>query len=147
MNRSFCFVFCFVVVGSFVGCDARPTLAQFAVFSGYREELADQCCQCLAKRGTGAADATCSEPTLVDNTLVFEDGAVFGSGNTNDDFDDKVQAGEIPCACGLDNQGCTDALVGGNEIVIPGACVDQPDATAPCETECAGILNYSGISG
>ena len=53
-------VFCVVVVAAVVaccavGCDLRPTLAQLRLFAGYRTDLVDQCCQCLSRRGTGAA--------------------------------------------------------------------------------------------
>ena len=45
-----------VVIASVVGasgCDVRGNLAQLATFAGLRPGLVDQCCTCLAARGTG----------------------------------------------------------------------------------------------
>lgn len=153
-SRVFFCVVVVVAVGVFgvVGCDLRPSLAQLRIFSGYRPELVAQCCQCLAQRGTGADDASCELGVFVDGGVNAPDGSVTGSGDRDFDLNDFVDDGEVPCLCGdLTQAECVDALSNGEDgapppgIVVPGACIDQVDRTAPCENACVGVLSFEPI--
>jgi len=135
-----------VAVFLVMACDVRPTLAQFALFSGYREDLAAQCCDCLARRGTSVSGASCSEGVLTDGELILPDNAVVATGAGVDDLDDEIGDNEIPCSCGVSGQACFNQLTKGETITIPGACVDQPTALAACESECAGVLSFEPIT-
>ena len=73
----------------------------------------------------------------------FDDDAVFG--RPDDESTDEDESVSIPCLCGVSRLACFDALEVGDEILIPGACVDQVDALAPCETACAGVLSFDSI--
>lgn len=139
----FAVVACAVVCSA---CDVRPTLAQFALFSGYREDLAAQCCDCLARRGTSVSGASCSEGVLVEGELVLPDSAIVATGAGVDDLDDEIGDNEIPCSCGVSGQACINQLIKGETITIPGACVDQPTTLAACESECAGVLSFEPIT-
>ena len=141
-----------VVCGVVVGCDLRPTLAQIGLFDGYRPELVEQCCACLAARGTGHPEASCSEGELLDGGIVLEAGAVVGTawalddaGFKGNDDNDVVDEGEIPCLCRGSARTCRDVLNAGDGITVPGACLDQVERTAPCETACAGIINFDPV--
>ncbi len=136
----------FVVVSG--ACDLRPTLAQLRLFSGYRADLVDQCCDCLARRGTGAETASCEEGVFVDGGVRAPDGAVVGSGDRDNDNNDSVDEGEVPCLCGgLSAKQCRAALTDNDGIVVPGACIDELDVTAPCENACAGVLSFEPVAG
>jgi hypothetical protein len=134
-----------VAFGLLMGCDLRPSLAQIGLFDCYRPELVDQCCSCLAARGTGHPQATCSEGELVDGGISAGDDAVFGSGDQSFDDDDEVDFGEVPCLCSGNLTTCREILNSGAGITVPGACLDQVDRTAPCETACAGIVNFDPV--
>lgn len=137
-------VCCFVAVG----CDPRPSLAQLRFFQGTRHDLAEQCCACLSRRGTGNEAASCEEGVFVDGGVFAPDGAVTGDGNRDDDDNDVVDDGEVPCLCGgLDEDGCFVNLVNNKGIVVPGACIDEVDRTAPCESACAGVLSFEPVVG
>ncbi len=134
-----------VVVLVLAGCDLRPSLAQIGLFDGYRPELVTQCCSCLAARGTGHPEASCSEGVLVDGGVTAGEGAVLGSGDQDKDDNDDVDEGEIPCLCAGSARTCRDVLNSGGGITVPGACLDQVDRVAPCETACAGIVNFDPV--
>ena len=50
-----------VVLLHAAGCNVRAVLAQTELFESLRPGLVEDCCICLTRRGTGAADATCTE--------------------------------------------------------------------------------------
>jgi hypothetical protein len=127
------------------GCDLRGAFAQSELFSGLRPELIEQCCTCLSLRGTGDATASCSEAILVDGLPSLPPGAVVGSGNRASDLNDERDEGEIPCLCNANRETCIAALSTDGDVLIPGACVDQLDQQAPCESACAGELSFSPI--
>jgi hypothetical protein len=137
-----------VVTAVVVACDLRPTLAQTAFFPGFRDELALQCCECLARRGTGSREATCSEAILVDGGVGAPDDAVVGDTDGSLDGNDEVDPGEIPCLCGgLDQQQCLDRVSNPDAgVLVPGACIDQLEATAPCENACLGVLSFEPVT-
>jgi len=124
-------------------CDLRGTFAQSELGAGLRPELVAQCCQCLSRRGTGDATASCTEAILVDGQPTLPPGAVVGDGDRTFDFDDELDEGEIPCLCNADEGTCVQALSSGGDVLIPGACVDQIDRQAPCESACAGVLSFA----
>ncbi len=132
-----------VVVVVFAGCDIRASLAQSELFAGLRPDLIRECCACLAANTTTDEDATCSEARLEDGVVGFDDDAVFG--RPDDPETDVDETIFIPCLCGSSRLSCMDALEVGEEIFIPGACVDQVDAQAPCESACAGVLSFDSI--
>ena len=134
-----------VVVSCFVGCDLRPSLAQSGLFAGYRPELLAQCCECLASRGTGHPEATCSEGVLVDGGITVDEDAVVGNGKQELEGNDEVDDGEIPCLCSGSASTCREQLDLGRRVTIPGACLDQLDRTAPCESACSGIINFDPV--
>jgi hypothetical protein len=126
-----------------VGCDER-WLAQYDAFAGLRPALVEDCCACLAARGTAHPDATCTEAVLVDGEPVVPPGALYGNGDQRVEDNDVVDDGEIPCLCddvGFD--GCVEALgEPAGRVIVPGACVDQIERTAPCEEACGGVLGF-----
>lgn len=146
---------------AFIACDNRACLAQSDLFAGYRPELIEECCLCLARRGTAFPEAACGEASVtLDGGVVFvdggpglanpplEDGESFGG----DDLDDVIQEsvdggpGEIPCLCAGNAQSCRAALESGNELVVTGACISQGTGlfvTAPCEEECRDVLTFT----
>ena len=128
-----------------VGCDIRGSLAQGAVFAGLRPELVDQCCTCLALRGTGDASASCTQAVLIDGLPTLPDDAVRGGGDRIFDGNDAVDDGEIPCLCQGNRGSCIEALTNQGDIIVPGACVDQVDLVAPCEADCAGVLSFDPV--
>ncbi|MDP2342443.1 MAG: hypothetical protein Q8O67_15915 [Deltaproteobacteria bacterium] len=134
-----------VVVLCLLGCDPRPSLAQIGLFSCYRPELVEQCCNCLASRGTGHRDATCSEGFLVDGGISAGEDAVFGDGDQSEDDDGNVDEGEIPCLCSGNARTCRDIMNNGAGVTVPGACIDQLERTAPCEAACVGIVNFDPV--
>ncbi len=136
-------VLCVVLCAA--GCDLRSQLAQSELFADYRASLIDECCTCLSRRGTGDATASCVEAVLIDGRATLPAGATVGNGERGNDFNDEVDEGEIPCLCDTDHAGCVEALHAGTDIVIPGACVDQLNQAAPCESACAGVLNFSPV--
>jgi hypothetical protein len=131
------------------GCDVRTALAQEAVFASLRPGLVRECCACLVARGTGHPEATCTEAVLVDGETTVPDGAMFGSGDQTLDDNDVLDAGEIPCMCGgLDEGQCAEMLSRPEgRLIIPGACIDQVDRTAPCEEACGGVLAFVPLQG
>jgi len=133
------------VVGVASGCDIRGNLAQGAIFAGLRPELVDQCCTCLALRGTGDASASCTQAVLIDGQPTVPDDAVLGSGDRTFDSNDAVDDGEIPCLCQGNRGSCIEALTNQGDIIVPGACVDQVDLVAPCEAACAGVLSFDPV--
>lgn len=117
---------------------ACPNLAQLAFGEGLRDDLIIDCCECLADNSSTDETATCTEAVLVDGQIVVPDGAVYGGGADNV---------SIPCLCdatkGADE--CIADLRDKNPILIPGACVDQLDGEAPCESACAGVISFSPV--
>ena len=112
-------------------------LAQLAFGAGLRDDLLVGCCECLADNSTTNATATCTEAVLVDGQVVVPDDAVFGGG------DDNVS---IPCLCdAIDADGCIADLRNKTPILIPGACVDELDGEAPCQSACAGVISFSPV--
>ena len=132
------------VVGA-SGCDVRGNLAQLATFAGLRPGLVDQCCTCLAARGTGDSSASCTEAVLIDGQPTLPGNAVTGSGDRSLDDTDTVDDGEIPCLCQGDRSTCIEALTTQGNIIVPGACVDQVELVAPCEAACAGVLSFAPV--
>jgi hypothetical protein len=134
-----------VVLLHAAGCNVRAVLAQTELFESLRPGLVEDCCTCLTRRGTGAADATCTEAVLIDGAPTIPPGATFGSGDRGFDLDDAVDPGEVPCLCQGDQQTCIAALTNQGDIIVPGACIDQLDREAPCESACAGVLSFDPI--
>lgn len=134
-------------------CDPRVQLAQSPVFEGLRGDLIEQCCACLAQRGTRAPGASCAEAVLSpDGGIVLPDDAVVAADDPGDpfvadDLDDSVDRGEIPCGCGLDEGSCIGRLESGERMAVPGACIDQPNNfwSAPCESACGGVLIFDPV--
>ena len=134
-----------VVLLHAAGCNVRAGLAQTELFEYLRPGLVEDCCTCLTLRGTGAADATCTEAVLIDGVPTIPPGATFGSGDRGFDLDDVVDPGEIPCLCQGDRQTCIAALTNQGDIIVPGACIDQLDREASCVSACAGVLSFDPI--
>ena len=143
---------------AFVACDNRACLAQSELFAGYRPELIDECCLCLARRGTAFPEAACGEAalTLDGGVVIVDDGGpsnppidgLFGG----DDLDDVVQEsidggpGEIPCLCSDNANTCAAALNAGRDLLVTGACLSQGTGLfvrAPCEDECRDVLTFT----
>lgn len=145
---------------AFVACDNRACLAQSDLFAGYRPELIEECCLCLARRGTAFPGASCSEASLtLDGGVVLADedapanppldeGDAFGG----DDLDDVIQEsvdggpGEIPCLCTGNAQTCGLALNEGRDVLVTGACLSQGSGLfvrAPCEDACRDVLTFT----
>ncbi len=135
-----------VAVGG--GCDVRTSLATWQPFASLRPELIDACCACLSKRGTGDPEATCTEAVVVDGEVSVPPDALYGNGVQAFEDNDVVDDGEIPCLC--DDGGydaCVQALQEpAGRLVVPGACIDQVDRTAPCEEACGGVLAFVPLS-
>ncbi|MBM4280413.1 MAG: hypothetical protein FJ137_06510 [Deltaproteobacteria bacterium] len=127
-----------------LACDARTAIAQYEVFAPLRPALVDECCACLAARGTGHPEATCTEAVLVDGEAVVPPGALYGNGVQDREDNDVVDDGEIPCLCGdLGDDGCRATLQEpAGRLVVPGACIDQSERRAPCEDACGGVLAF-----
>jgi hypothetical protein len=137
-----------VVAVGLAACDVRTSLATWEPFASLRPELVDACCTCLASRGTGDAAATCTEAVVVDGEITVPPGALYGNGVQAFEDNDVVDDGEIPCLC--DDGGydaCVQALdEPAGRLVVPGACIDQLDRTAPCEEACGGVLAFVPLS-
>jgi hypothetical protein len=138
------------VVGG--GCDPRALLAQSTLFAGVRHDLVEECCACLARRGTRAPGASCGEAQLLpDGGTVVPDGADVAPEDSNfsrDDGDDVIDDDEIPCSCGVNAGACVTRLEAGGRMIIPGACVDQPNNLfdAPCESACKNVVTFDPVS-
>ena len=92
------------------------------------------------------------EGERVDGGIFPDDGAVLGTawgiddaGFKGNDDNNRVDDGEIPCLCAGDARSCREILNEGGGITVPGACLDQIDRNAPCETACAGIINFDPV--
>lgn len=140
---------------AWVACDNRACLAQSDLFADYRPELIEECCLCLARRGTAFPEAACGEAsiTLDGGVLIpvdsgpqnppLEPGDTFGG----DDNDDVIDESEIPCLCTGTAATCQAALTAGRDIIVTGACVTQGSSSifvrAPCEDACKDVLTFS----
>jgi hypothetical protein len=134
-------------------CDPRAILAQSNLFSGVREGLIQDCCNCLARRGTRAPGSSCGEAAVgPDGGIVVEEGAEVAPDDAEfqqDDMDDVVDDNEIPCSCGLNANQCVNQLSkASGRLLVPGACIDQPNNVwdAPCEDACAQVVTFDPIS-
>lgn len=132
-----------------VACDNRACLAQSELFEGYRPELIEECCLCLARRGTAAPGASCGEAQLtLDGGVVIADGGTAIPSDdefVRDDNDDVIDDDELPCLCGEDAKTCAAKLGAGQALRVTGACVSQGTelfVTAPCEVECRDVLTF-----
>ncbi len=134
-----------VVAVGLPACNVRAGLAQTELFEFLRPGLIEDCCACLSQRGTGAADATCTEAVLIDGVATIPAGASYGSGDRAFDLDDDRGEGEIPCLCQGDRDTCVAMLATQGDIIVPGACIDQLDREAPCESACVGVLSFDPI--
>lgn len=138
-----------IVAALYVACDARACLAQSELFASYRPELIEECCLCLARRGTAKPGASCgvAQLTLDGGVLIADGGSAlpedpFFSGDNGDDVVDDF---ELPCLCGDNATSCRQALGRGDTVVVTGACVSQgadPLRRAPCEDECRDVLTF-----
>lgn len=124
------------------GCGLSEALAE------ERAARVDGCCACLATRGTGHPEATCTEAVIVDGEITVPAGARYGNGTQSFEDNDLVDDGEIPCLCGdLDADGCVATLgEPAGRLVVPGACIAQVDRRAPCEDACGGVLAFVPLS-
>ncbi len=141
-----------------LACEARACLAQSDLFASLRPGLIEDCCLCLARRGTRYPGASCAEAVLgVDGGVVVPgDEPIIppDAGFTGDDLDDVVEEGvdgglgEIPCLCQGNAANCQAALSEGTSIVVTGACFTQGAEVvteAPCEQACAGVLTFDPL--
>jgi hypothetical protein len=132
-------------------CDAA-CLAQSDLFAYLREPLIEECCLCLARRGTRFPGASCEEAFVgADGGVVVPGDAGIhpDAGYDGDDLDDAIQEGEVPCLCdGLNAQECKGAMNAGTPIVVVGACVSQGTGVfseAPCEQACKDVLVFEPL--
>ena len=149
-----------VAAVSLVACD-RACLAQSEVFQGLRPELIDECCTCLANRGTRFPGAACAETFLgvdggivifVDGGPVPERGIPFIPADAtleNDDNDDHVDDDEVPCLCTETLKSCQVRLASTDAgVLVTGACISQSNdlfRKAPCQDECKGVLTFDPL--
>ena len=138
-----------VLAAFYVACDSRACLAQSDLFAGFRDELIDECCLCLARRGTAAPGASCGVAQIAaDGGVVIADGGTALPDDPDfpgDNGDDVLDDFELPCLCGEDATTCAQTLKRGETVVVTGACVSQgadPFRPAPCEDECRGVLTF-----
>lgn len=137
-----------LVAALYAACDSRACLAQSDLFANYRPELIEECCQCLARRGTAKPGASCGIAQLtLDGGVVIADGSALpeDAAFTVDDNDDVIDDFELACLCGVDATSCAQALSAGDSLVVVGACVRQgsdPTTPAPCELECRDVLTF-----
>ncbi len=153
-------VACALLLVCFVACDNRACLAQSELFAGYRPELVDECCLCLARRGTAFPEAACGEASVtLDGGVVIDIDAGpanppldDGSSFNGDDLDDVIQEsvdggpGEIPCLCAGNAETCAETLNEGKDLVVTGACLSQGTGLfvrAPCEDACRDVLTFT----
>ncbi len=142
------------LVGGAGACDLRSCLAQSEAFAGLRPQLIDECCTCLAHRGTRFPGAACAESFIeADGGLAIVADAGPGipadAPDVVDDNNDTVDPGEIPCMCNNDLAQCKTALTAGTSILVTGACINQGGGitrTAPCENECDGVLTFDPLT-
>lgn len=145
------------------GCNVRAYLAQAELFESLRPGLIEDCCTCLAQRGSGSELATCAEAVLIDGVSTVPpgstcaddggcpgtqqciDGSCFGGGDRGFDLDDEIDPPEVPCLCQGDLATCIALLSNQGDIVVPGACIDQLDREAPCENACTGVLTFDPV--
>lgn len=163
-SRAFVLAVGVVVIGlGAASCNVRAYLAQAELFEDLRPGLVDDCCTCLALRGSGADTATCAEAVLINGVVTIPagsscgvdaacpgtkqcvDGVCFGGGDRGFELNDLVDDAEVPCLCQGDRETCIAALTNDGDIVVPGACIDQLDREAPCESACGGVLSFDPI--
>ncbi|MCC7110742.1 MAG: hypothetical protein IT382_15725 [Deltaproteobacteria bacterium] len=141
-----------------LACEARAWLAQSDLFASLRPALIEECCLCLARRGTMHPGASCAEAVLgpdggvvvPGNEPVIPPDAGFDGDDLDDVLDEGVDGGlgEIPCLCQGNAATCQQALGEGTSIVVTGACITQGAEVvieAPCETACAGVLTFDPL--
>jgi hypothetical protein len=139
-----------LVAALWIACDNRACLAQSEIFADLRPALVEECCLCLARRGTKKPGAACGEAALtLDGGVVIppDAGAAIPDerGFLGDDGDDVIDEDEVPCLCASDASTCEQALGSGASIVVTGACVSQGSdffVTAPCEAACRDVLTF-----
>ncbi len=141
-----------------LACEARACLAQSDLFASLRPALIEECCLCLARRGTLYPGASCAEAVLGadggvvvpgDQPIIPPDAGFFGD-DLDDVLDEGVDGGigEIPCLCQGNAGTCQVALGQGTSIVVTGACFTQGSEVvteAPCEAACAGVLTFDPL--
>jgi hypothetical protein len=145
------------VLLALAACDSRACLAQSPLFEGYREELVEECCNCLARAGTEFPGAACGEAFIdvEDGGVTFDPDA--GPSNPEDEpfFGDENdlnrQPGEVPCICDetINSKVCASLLLSGAPILVTGACISQGAGAvdeAVCEAECKGVLTFDPLS-
>lgn len=130
MSMRFIRIFwCIVFVLGFGQCTCNPvaTAANSDLLPFLRDDLAVNCCQCLA-----------TSTTQVPNSLFLcpETDAGLENGTTEDPEASALQVG---CLCGSDAAECRQALNDGEELLLQGTCVQE---NGPCELECNGILAF-----
>lgn len=141
-----------------LACEARACLAQSDLFATLRPALIEECCLCLARRGTLYPGASCAEAVLGDDGGVVVPGGQPivppDAGFIGDDLDDVLDEGvdgglgEIPCLCQGNAGTCQAALGQGTSVVVTGACFTQGSEVvteAPCEQACAGVLTFDPL--
>ncbi len=142
-----------------LSCEVRACLAQSDLFASLRPALIEECCLCLARRGTRYPGASCAEAALSPDgggVVVPPDGPSIplDAGFLGDDLDDVLDegvdggVGEIPCLCQGNAGTCQAALGQGASIVVTGACFTQGSEVvteAPCEAACAGVLTFDPL--
>lgn len=141
-----------------LACEARACLAQSDLFSSLRAGLIEECCLCLARRGTLHPGASCAEAVLgVDGGVIvpgdepiIPPDAGFDGDDLDDVLDEAVDGGlgEIPCLCQGNAATCEQALGTGTSILVTGACLSQGAEVvteAPCEQACAGVLTFDPL--
>jgi hypothetical protein len=142
-----------------LACQTRACFAQSDLFSSLRPGLVEDCCLCLARRGTRHPGASCAEAVLGADGGVVIPGDLpmipLDAGFSGDDLDDVIEEGvdgglgEIPCLCLGNAATCKEALSSGAKIVVTGACISQGAQVvteAPCEQACAGVLTFDPLA-
>lgn len=142
-----------------LACEVRACLAQSDLFASLRPALIEECCLCLARRGTRYPGASCALAEISpDGSGVVvppdEPSIPLDAGFVGDDLDDVLDQGvdggigEIPCLCQGNAGTCEAALGEGTSIVVTGACFTQGSEVvteAPCEAACAGVLTFDPL--
>jgi hypothetical protein len=134
-------------------CDQRACLAQSDLFSGFRDELIEECCLCLAFRGTRFPGASCEQAFIAADGGVYvpgDAGIPPDAGFSGDDNDDFRDPDEVPCLCdNVTSSQCEAALQSGARVTVVGACVSQGTTLlrrAPCENACRNVLVFDPLT-
>jgi hypothetical protein len=124
-------IICFLIAlpWGIVQCTCNPLAAGAGseLLSFLRDDLAVDCCNCLAR-----------ESTVVASTVLL---CPQSDAGTNPDSGQIVSSASLtsPCLCGDDASSCREILNEGGELTLQGSCVQE---NGPCASACDGILAY-----